>query len=504
MIKKGILSLTNWLSTALKWTSPLCYGIALILVLSGSLTACGGSGGGGDSTASASAADPKPLPKWEWMSGSDTVGNKGSYGAKGISDPSNLPPARNRAVSWTDNNGNLWLFGGIENYIPISGVYQAPDELNDLWEYNVTTNQWTWFAGSPKPNQAGIYGTKGVAAADNTPGPRNSASTWVDATGNLWLFGGGGIDAHGNIGELNDLWKYDISTHMWTWISGSDSANDSGLHGDIFVPSSTYSPEAKSNAYSWVGPHGLLWLYGGSSDTGDNYGDRWVFDPITNQWAWAGGPLSASKKMVYSAVGKAAPENTPGARYDAATWGDKEGNFWLFGGAGYLTDGTYNSMNDLWKFDVQSGEWTLVRANQPSHMEGSNVFGSLGISGPQNTPGTLSASVTWTDKKDNLWIFGGEGIGDIEGETWGDLNEIWKYNPRNNTWTWMGGEQISNPVGIYGTQDQPQDTNQAGGREYVAAWTDPYGNFWLFGGRGYGTKPTEGNLNDLWKIIVPY
>jgi hypothetical protein len=46
------------------------------------------------------------------MSGSNETNRNGSYGQLGIRDPSNIPPPRRDALSWTDLNGNLWLFGG--------------------------------------------------------------------------------------------------------------------------------------------------------------------------------------------------------------------------------------------------------------------------------------------------------------------------------------------------------------------------------------------------------
>ena len=32
---------------------------------------------------------------------------------------------------------------------------------------------------------------------------------WIDAAGNLWLFGGQGLCSSGTVGYLNDLWKYE-------------------------------------------------------------------------------------------------------------------------------------------------------------------------------------------------------------------------------------------------------------------------------------------------------
>ena len=59
---------------------------------------------------------------WTWIAGSDTLNQPGVYGTKGIPSPSNVPGARERSVSWTDANGNLWLFGGYRGHVLSSGV----------------------------------------------------------------------------------------------------------------------------------------------------------------------------------------------------------------------------------------------------------------------------------------------------------------------------------------------------------------------------------------------
>jgi hypothetical protein len=49
---------------------------------------------------------------WTWMSGNFSTNQIGSYGDEGVPSPSNVPGARRGAISWRDNNGNLWMFGG--------------------------------------------------------------------------------------------------------------------------------------------------------------------------------------------------------------------------------------------------------------------------------------------------------------------------------------------------------------------------------------------------------
>ena len=106
--------------------------------------------------------------------------------------------------------------------------------LNDLWKF--TGGNWV-FVSAPVPgsdtiNKNGVYGTQGTRAAGNTPGSRQTAATWKDASGNLWLFGGEGNDATGTAnGVLNDLWEYDITSNQWTWVTGSNAANQDGNYG---------------------------------------------------------------------------------------------------------------------------------------------------------------------------------------------------------------------------------------------------------------------------------
>ena len=80
-------------------------------------------------------------------------------------------------------------------------------------------NQWTWMGGSNTvgsncPNsfcgRPGVYGTLGTPTAANVPGSRSDAVGWSDANGNLWLFGGTGVDAAGEVNRLNDVWKFQI------------------------------------------------------------------------------------------------------------------------------------------------------------------------------------------------------------------------------------------------------------------------------------------------------
>ncbi len=114
--------------------------------------------------------------EWTWMSGREIPGQAGVYGVKGLPDPSNVPGARQGAVTWTDPDGSLWLFGGWG--LDKDGAY-CP--LNDLWKFDTAALEWTWVSGSDSVLQPDVhYGTKGVPDPLNLPGGRRGAQRSVD------------------------------------------------------------------------------------------------------------------------------------------------------------------------------------------------------------------------------------------------------------------------------------------------------------------------------------
>ena len=148
---------------------------------------------------------------WNLMGGTDTIIlEEGTYGTLGVASPAKLSGGANSSVSWTDPAGNFWLFGGFG--YDSTGNY---GNLNDLWKYSA--GEWTWMGGSNLANQPATYGTVGVPSAANIPGPRGGGVARIDASGNVWLFGGLGGDSTGAYGFLNDLWEY--SGGLWTWVS---------------------------------------------------------------------------------------------------------------------------------------------------------------------------------------------------------------------------------------------------------------------------------------------
>ncbi len=417
---------------------------------------------------------------WTWMSGDTVTDQGGIYGTRGVPDPANKPGARWGSVSWTDQQGNLWLFGG-DGYDASGGS----GRLNDLWRWDGTN--WTWMSGDDVTRQCGIYGIKGVPHPDNKPGGREGAVSWADSQGNLWLFGGKGYDATYDPidpGLLNDLWKYDIEADAWTWMSGDTVTYQYPIYGTKGVPDPANKPGARSDAVSWLGPQGNLWLFGGHG-AGIGIGllnDLWKYDIEVNAWTWMSGDKYTYQYGIYFFwQGIPSSYNKPGARKGAVSWTDPQGNLWLFGGNG-LAQYTTGYLNDLWVYTIGSNTWTWITGYCEADF--ANIYGTKGVSHPDNTPGGRFGSIYWTDPQGNLWLFGGEASGSYFN------NDLWKFDGRY--WAWMSGDNVPDQVGIYGTKGVPDPLNKPGARQGAVSWVGPEGNLWLFG----GANPTT--FNDLW------
>ena len=249
--------------------------------------------------------------EWTWMGGSTVINQNGTYGTLGTPAPANVPGARNEDVSWTDTSGNLWLFGGSG----FDSTEVVTSDLNDLWRYNLSSGQWTWMSGSNVGNQKGKYGTLGTPAPANVPGGRLGAVSWTDTSGNLWLFGGVGFDSAGTSGDMNDLWRYNISIGQWTWMSGSNVVGQTGTYGTLGTPAPGNVPGARDNAVSWTDASGNLWLFGGVNfDTTRDMNDLWMYSISSGQWTWMSGSNVVNQIGTYGTQGTPAPANIPGAR----------------------------------------------------------------------------------------------------------------------------------------------------------------------------------------------
>jgi len=309
--------------------------------------------------------------KWVWRGGSST-GNQSTTATPVGS--TGFPGGRWGASSYADSVGNVWMFGG-QGYDSTGTV----GLLNDLWKFNGTT--WTLLSGTTTVNKNGAYpATVGTGGAGFTPGGRQTAVLWADNTGKIWVFGGFGLDSTGTSGTtqtgslqigaiLNDLWSFDPVAGQWTWVSGSNLANQNGV-----------------------------------------YGTQGISNATTN----------------------AAPTNVPGSRWGSQGWVNPDGNLFLVGGFGYGSKGTVPTgfLNDVWEYQLSTGEWIWwkgsVDVDQPgTYITNPNVFQ---LSYVNNAVGARRGAAHWApDPFGFVFFFGGEGYDSSAGGPFGELNDLWHY-----------------------------------------------------------------------------
>ena len=426
------------------------------------------------------------LKVWTWMNGSNTGGPLGVYGTKGVADAANAPRCRSYHASCKDADGNIWVFGGhssnprlndlwkftvstgqwtwmsgdsADNVLPdfgTMGVASASNKVgaktgagvwylagyiyvfggfgpngnvasnvnltNDLWRFNINTQEWTWIHGTTFEKAPGVYGIKGVADAANMPGARDVSAYWSDADGNLWLFGGLGYDATGTAGLLNDLWKYDVATNRWTWVSGSDVVNATGIYGTKGTAAAVNIPGGRRFPNGWVDGVGNIWIFAGGSGTSGNIpiNDLWKYDVVTNEWTWVNGDPTYSVAGVYGTKGVPAVTNKPGARHGSVVAVDANNTVWVFSGVGVDANGNSGYLNDLWSYDMTTGQWTWQSG--PNTRNGTAVYGTQGVANVNNMPGGRYFSTAWMDGAGNFWMLGGSVHPSY-------YNDLWKYSP---------------------------------------------------------------------------
>jgi len=448
-----------------------------------------------------SAGNSNPLWKynsgqnsWSWINGNPVPQKKSvNYGTRGISEASNYPGGRFGSSTWSSFSGQYWLFGGI-GYDRV-GDYGV---LNDLWRYEKNDKKWTWVSGSDQINKSGVYGSKGVASPNNFPGSRTSSVSWKDQQGNLWLFGGEGYDRSGGYGKLNDLWKFDLNSLQWIWINGSDQISQFGNYPALGQGDLSSNPGSRKSASAWTDSNGDLWLFGGQGNGGASIGylnDLWKFEILSGKWFWMGGMSQTNQAGVYGSKNIGVNSNNPGSRKAAVAWTDLLGNFWLFGGEGIDSNTSYGLLNDLWMYDKTNKVWIWISGADTQNQTG--IYGTKGISSPDNLPGARRSAFGWVDERNDLWLSGGYSIG-VNGENY--LNDLWKFNLKNKTWVWLGGSDQLDKNGNYGVKGTADSGNILGGRESAAVWHQNSNNILVFGGFGVDKNGAKGDLNDLWDI----
>ena len=381
-----------------------------------------------------------------------------------LADANAHPGARDMATgAYSSAFDRFFMFGGQRT---ASG---GTAHCNDLWVYE--KQQWLWIGGDSLRRQAGVYGQIGVPAAGNFPGARSKAVSWVDQDGNFWLFGGLGFDEDGNVGVLNDLWKFDYQSKLWTWMNGSTKRNGAAITNS----SLQNTPAARSEAVVWTNSQGHTYLFGGygyAPFSGTKYyNDFWKWDGV--QWRHLNGDvLNFNIKANYQA-------SYPGGRSKMVAAGNDEG-FFMYGGSGINYYNNNADLAELWYYKEGSNTWTLKHSDFSVHP--TSYEKTITLNHSMVKPGVRKHSVAWVDGS-KFYVMGGETTDQFY-SSFTD-NRIWQWDDAASRWAFVQGSFHYITDSITHNINRPNEYafwNMPGAHSNALAWRDNNGAFHIYSG----------------------
>src|SRR5579862_3951983 len=337
--------------------------------------------------------------------------------------PAHLPSKRiSPAMAQFGSGTGVVMFGGL-NLGP-SGVFNQHNVLGDTWVWN--GSDWTQITS--------------FILTPALPAPRFGASMAYDP-GNKRTMLFGGVDANGNV--LSDTWLFGVQTFCLT------TCSTFGQWSQLSFAAGA-SPPGRRDASMGFNPSAGIVLTGGTSSSGTNLQDTWVFVGSTNTW----GHLNVINSPT---PGRSM---TPMAQCDA---GSVPQISMFFGGisAGSIAQG------DTWDVAPQEGNFYVWAHSSPTPSPSSR-FGH---------------GMAYYPVSDLDVLFGGN-VGFIEGISQLIVSDTWNGSCNGPKWTqaspahspgsrWLQGMNTG-PSGLkvllFGGSDLPPGGSFPNGRDHNDTW----------------------------------
>jgi hypothetical protein len=358
------------------------------------------------------------LGEWRWVRGSNSPNAGNNYGTPGYPAETNDPGARSQFAWSAAANGDLWVYGGLD---------QNGNVYGDLWKYDFSEDRWMVY-------DFGQYVTTVLNRDEALPSPdtlngagdaggRVGASLYVNSTEDtLYLFCGEGFQG-GTLSSFVDIWRIDPINTKEYWVAGpsGDNPNDGGNFSGIFdMESSSIWPAARIDQSLWRTSNGKFYIFGGQFAGSEYLRDLWSWNPANGLWARINlyGGLSSTNEdyiiNVLSSYGKkdtADESNRPGSRYGSETWMLSDTQLVIYGGYGYDASGSISLMNDYWLFDLSTHlmTWSGGGGNSLTADSLRPVYGTEDVAADSIYPGARFHASVVRDAEGRVWLFGGQG-----------------------------------------------------------------------------------------------
>lgn len=473
--------------------------------------------------------------------------NVAVYDSLGVSTSWALPGARQGHALWADSKSNLWIFAGFG-----FGNSSRCGPLNDVWEYNQSSSNWTWWGGSTRPGAPGYQGSQGTATAGTWTGSRHSPSALYDR-GRVWMYGGHGTAGYDTgHGQLSDLWTFaewctdglaiDNSNtscsgavgHVCVFSCNSGYSigethtcrADLSFEGGSCIPSVCPVPALTEGQVIVSGceVNGAMESNACELGCADGYSASNLSAGICravpgSTAAGYQGQEAACLASMCNAPSHLGPEQKVESGCDDyaamgthCELGCQRGYIASDGAMGYCTADSGSSTATYvdqsvtcmpFSVDQAIGAWTWIGGAQSMRDQINSSFGIQGVAGSVGWPAPRARHGSCANGYGNgsMWLFGGATTGGSLSLGAASLNDLWAFNGQE--WAWVGGgEDVNVPTVNSLQQGSPADTAWPGARSGHSMWDDLSNGFFMFGGHGYPHEnyTTEAlRLNDLWR-----
>ncbi len=310
------------------------------------------------------------------------------------------PGGRNRMASTVDKNGNIWMYGGLYKNKYTNEIYAR----SDLWMYNPKSKKFTYF------------GESGGSA--DKPAARYRTRAWVDDSNNFWMYGGA-IDNNYSTYSYNDLWKFNTTTKVWTFIKGNKNSLycrncPNGVYPATPGTSGVqYFPRARSDYAYWKDNTGNIWIYGGyvESHGSEEYGDVWKFNPTTSEWTLISGNDTFNPPKTAT---------NPGGRNAPYCWVGTDNKLYMSGGQRQY----WYFLRDTWRLNPSNGSWEIVKIDSLTNEAPISV--GFRLEDSTNAPGSAVNTLDHLTTGSHTYMFSGYGTGinNLNGFT----GAMWRYS----------------------------------------------------------------------------
>jgi hypothetical protein len=359
---------------------------------------------------------------WTWLSGESLP-----YTVSSAGTTSSIPLFMGGSTAQDVDGYTGYVFGGqFFNWQSMNLLYKM-DLRNGTWiRLSTTTN------ALPAP-----FGNRGVAYSQSSSKPtsRIHSSFWnVDDM--LYIFGG----TYDFAIMFNDMWTFNVSSLMWTWVNGNYSGNGLMTQSTVTILGNAYNsnsplssvwPPARFRSISWtfqqnsslffIGGHGIFNdstspYFNTSEDWWQRQGnDIWRYDIRTGFWHWISGSSLTRPSFSLKSNGDAMdyPPSVESTIPHTETW---EENLWLINPATY-----WDSISYMWFYNSTSSTW-ISKYQMQSRMEiriSNSVLGTLVAVG-----------------SNLLILYGGYNADD----GWSpSSNALYSFEVSTNLWNWIEG-----------------------------------------------------------------